>query len=361
MIIDNIGGQLQFLQIGIVITTVLDYNTYPATNPASFQYAGVYMNYTLYNTAQPIIAVAIAERGLDSLQNYNYYTLLSAKYQIFGLSSFYIGALPAGVTVVNYELSLPGASTVLFQTDNVNYMTFVRVSADQWSNVATNICVPQTTVMRYIVQKYVSTVPTMQTNEQTIYQTSSDLLFTYFARGSYNSDATSPLSPTVVFYNILYFQNVSVGSPYRVDFDLTFDPANIPIPATNGDFNITYQLKIDGNLILSDFYQIVNGFATTTVNHPIGYVFTRETPTIEINIVMPRYRDDTQTIQNVLDRSMSTSLILTKYSQAYNPLTDCCDTTCPVNSGVTLPASGGPPMCIACSAGLFYNTVTSNC
>ena len=241
-------------------------------------------------------------------------------------------------------------------------MTFVRVSADQWSNVATNICVPQTAIMRYIVQKYVSTVPTMQTNEQTIYQTSSDLIFTYFARGSYQPDAPSPLSPTVVFYNILYFQNVSVGSPYKVDFDLTFVSANLPIDTLNGEFNITYQLKIDGNLILSKFFTRTTGMAASVpVPNPIGYVFNRDTPTIEINIVMPRGRDDTAAMSTALDRSMVTSIILTKYSIAYNPLTDCCDTTCPVNSGVILPATGGPAMCIACSAGLFYNTVASNC
>ena len=138
-------------------------------------------------------------------ENYNYFTLLAPRYQIYGLSSFYIQNLPANITVVNYEVSLPGANTVLFQTDDVNYMTLVRVSADQWANIPTSVCKPTTTEMRYITQKYYSTVPTMQNNQQTIYETSSALAFNYFAAGSYLENLAAPLSSTVVFNNIIYF------------------------------------------------------------------------------------------------------------------------------------------------------------
>lgn len=144
------------------------------------------MGYTLFNTAQPIIQAPSSNTGppptrVAGEENYNYFTLLSTRYQIYGLSSFYIANLPANITVVNYELTVGPSSTVLFQTDDVNYMTLVRISADQWSNIATGTCNPSTTVMRMIVQKYLSTVPTMQNDQQTIYETSADLNFNYFA------------------------------------------------------------------------------------------------------------------------------------------------------------------------------------
>ena len=145
MTIDPIGSQLAYLKIGIVITVINDIVSYPTGNTATtFQYAGVYMNYTLFNTAQPVLQAPSMNPYAPAAgeQNYNYFTLLSARYQIYGLSSFYIANLPSNITVVNYELTVGPSSTVLFQTDDVNYMTLVRVSADQWSNIGTGTCNP---------------------------------------------------------------------------------------------------------------------------------------------------------------------------------------------------------------------------
>ena len=285
MLIDA-QSQLAYIKIGIVITVVWDINNYPNTNPATtFQYAGVYMNYTLFNTAQPIIRTdPIAAGG----QNFNYFTLLTARYQIYGLSSFYIRKVPADMTVLNYDLTLAGSSTVLFQTDNVNYMTLVRVSADQWANVPTAVCNPTATVMRHIVEKYMSTVPTMQNNQQNIYETSSELQFNYFAEGSYTEDAAAPLSATVVFSNILYFEQISVGSAYKIDFSVSLDTT---LAAFTGGFNMAggttvqlqYSIKVEGNEILSKVEDIVAGSVHTGANafaHPLGFVFTTTTPTI---------------------------------------------------------------------------------
>ena len=93
------------------------------------------MGYTLYNIPQPIVKGAISTDD-----NFNYYGLLSVRYQIFGLSSFAIGTLPASMTVINYEVSLPQADTMLFNTDDVNFMSNVKISADQWSKKPSLIC-----------------------------------------------------------------------------------------------------------------------------------------------------------------------------------------------------------------------------
>jgi hypothetical protein len=369
MVVSNIGSQLQYVKVGIVITIILDRNNYPTANPAGFQYAGVYMNYTLYNTAQPIIkGTAVGN------ENYNYYSLLSARYQIYGLSSFFIAQLPANVTVVNYELTLPGASTVLFQTDNVNYMSVVRVSADQWSANPNRICNPSVTEMRNIVEKYLSTVPVMQNALQNIYETSSLLDFNYFARGSYQAEATAPLSANVIFTNILYFEQITVGAPYELDFTLILGaaPAVLAVPAGAAStvVSVQYSIKVEGNQIISALVEvdtatgiIVGTVADTKVGLLLGYVFSVVNPTVEISITLPRQRSDTLAYDGSIDSTVATSLVLRLYSLAYNPSTDCCDTTCPVNSGLQLAPVGSsiPPSCVVCANGLFYNAVTRVC
>jgi hypothetical protein len=181
MLINGAGSQLAYIKIGIVITIVENTVGYPGLNRAqTFQYAGVYTDFTFFNTAQPII------RDL-TLTTYNqrYYDLLTTRYQIYGLSSFFIANLDPNITVINYELTVGPSSSVLFQTDNVNYMTQVLISADQWSKISGQVCSVSSSIERMIVQKYLSTVPTLQNNQQTIFQTSADLDFNYFAAGSY--------------------------------------------------------------------------------------------------------------------------------------------------------------------------------
>ncbi len=102
MLINAYGSQLAYIKIGIVITTILDIMTYPDSNPANFQYSGIYMNYTLYNVAQPIRRYDPLVVPAMSNENLRFYSLLNARYQISGLSSFQIATLPSNVTVLNY-------------------------------------------------------------------------------------------------------------------------------------------------------------------------------------------------------------------------------------------------------------------
>lgn len=75
---------------------------------------------------------------------------------------------------------------------------------------------------------------------------------------------------------------------------------------------------------------------------------------------MPRAADDT-TGSPGLDRTIATALAVTQLSTAYNPATDCCVQSCPVNSGVSLGINLNPPTCVACTAGLVYNSATRAC
>lgn len=223
VLIDLIGSQLQYIKIGFVITTILDLDNYPTNNPADFQYSGVYMNYTLYNVAQPIIQ---SDRAAAGGQNYNYFSLLNVKYQIYGLSSFYIANLPAGVTVVNFNLEFPNPNTVLLQTDNVNSLSQVAVTADQWNSIIDD-CTPNVVEQINIRQKYLATVPPIVNSQQNIYETSSAFDFNYFAAGSY--DATNPLSNVVLFTNILYFEQITPGMAHEILFSLSWAAGGVPL------------------------------------------------------------------------------------------------------------------------------------
>ena len=51
-------------------------------------------------------------------------------YKIYGLSSFYIAKLPTAVTVVNYEVNTNVCDLMLFNTDDAQFMSGVKVAAD---------------------------------------------------------------------------------------------------------------------------------------------------------------------------------------------------------------------------------------
>ena len=101
--------------------------------------------------------------------------------------------------------------------------------------------------------------------------------------------------------------------------------------------------------------------AAFPITHPIGITFTTATPTIEIFFQVPRLRNDAIAVDGTLDRLFNTDLVVTLFSHAYNPATDCCVTTCPDNSGVSLGINNNPPMCVTCATGMFFNSVTRSC
>ena len=315
------------------------------------------MPYTLYNVPQPIVKGAIG----GSEFNQNYFGLLSVRYKIFGLSAFAISKLPTGQSVIGYEVNLPGADTMLFNTNNVNFMSNLRISSDQWSKKPSLVCggSPAETTMLNILQKHLSTVPQIENTKQNIYEASSALTFTYFAAGSGAAQVADPYSSNVLFTKILYFNDISPGMAHRIEFDLEVPLLN----AAAGDFTLQYSLKIEGNEILSStlVYPAISA-VTAIVPVRIGYIFTSATPSVEINVNLPRGIDATEATSSNLDRQFDTTIKVVRYDYVYNPLTDCCNTTCPDNSGVIIPAdSSYPPMCASCSAGLIYNSLTKMC
>lgn len=69
------------------------------------------------------------------------------------------------------------------------------------------------------------------------------------------NEVASPLSNTVLFTNILYFEDITPGMAHRIDFVLAvIDPA----AANAQNFTLTYSLKVEGN-------EIESGLAYDTV------------------------------------------------------------------------------------------------
>ena len=238
-------------------------------------------------------------------------------------------------------------------------MTGVRISADKWNGVI-NTCTPTTTNMVNIAQKSYTTVPPTKNTEQYIAETSSALAFDYFAKGIY---ATAPgntpvvLTPNVVYTNNLFFQNITAGMTYEINFGMTFPTT--PLDGSNG-FNVQYSLLVEGNQIFSNVINV-----TTNPPSPfpirVGYIFQTANPQITVVINLPR-GTSTATSGTSADRLVRTTLTVTQYSLVYNPATDCCVTQCPANSGINLGiATPTLPACVTCNAGLVYNSVTGQC
>lgn len=217
LLVPGFNGQLQFIKISVVITTILDITTYPGGNTASFQYSGIYMGYTLVNQNSPITQSQLDANGfrVAGSQNYNYFPLFNARYQIYGLSSFQIATLPSNVTVVDYQLSFPDLNTVILQSNNVNYITNIRISGDRWNSQITG-CSSTTTPMLNIQQKLLTTVPSLQVGQQFIIETSSALAFQYSAAPI--GVAPNALSASVTFTNSLYFEKINPGMAYSLEF-----------------------------------------------------------------------------------------------------------------------------------------------
>lgn len=238
VLVPGFNGQLQYIKIAFVITTILDLPNYPGSNTATFQYSGIHMGYTLINQNSPITqSQLVAGAKVAGSQNYNYFPLFNAKYQIFGLSSFQIATLPQNVTVVDYQLSFPDINTVLLQSNNVNYISNIRISADRWNSQIT-ACSSTTTPMLHINQKLLTTIPSLQVGRQAIVETSSALAFQYTAAPI--GTAPNTLSASITFTNSLYFEKINPGMAYSLvfTFENTNDGANIGYTVANSNIQI---------------------------------------------------------------------------------------------------------------------------
>jgi len=174
----------------------------------------------------------------------------------------------------------------------------------------------------------------------------------------------------VLYTNTIYFENFTPLMAHSIQ--VVFNAAGFGTGVGAVDVTVQYSIAVEGNQIVSEIVTINSGnfvFPTSTVllgtpqptiTRTLGYVFTTATPSITITINAPRSFEDSTSLSPGF-RVLSTSLVILKYANAYNPVTDCCVVFCPANSGVTLGINGNPPTCVTCTAGLVFNSVTGAC
>jgi hypothetical protein len=214
------------------------------------------------------------------------------------LSSFQISALPSSVTVLNYDIAFPDINTVTVKSDDVNYITNVKVSGDRWNSLI-NTCSATTTVMYNIQRKSLVTVPSIQATQQNIYEASSALDFFYTAAPI--GDPTQPLSSSVTFTNTLFFERFTAGMAYKLSWTITNTNDGSNAAAKIGysvDTQVQYVITIQGNQIVNKILDVKAQVDNVNLVFPvidIGYIFTTATPVVAITINTPR--DPTNSIK----------------------------------------------------------------
>ena len=126
--IDSFGGNLKTIKIGVVLTVLRDYATYPTNGPNAqqFKYSGVFMPVSTYNSPIPITK--------SSSQNINSFDIGYNKYLMYGFSS--ISVQPN--TFLDFNLQVQNLYQL--RLDSQNMLSNVIVSADFYSSIIDAAC-----------------------------------------------------------------------------------------------------------------------------------------------------------------------------------------------------------------------------
>jgi hypothetical protein len=128
--IDSYSGRLQKIKIGIVLTVLTDYDTYPvqSSNIQGFKYSGIFMPVSTFNTNVGIIN--------STSYNRNRFDLSYVKYKIFGFSR--LSLQPNNFPI---DFSLDVRDIYSLSLSSVNSLSDVLVSADFYSkDIITGSC-----------------------------------------------------------------------------------------------------------------------------------------------------------------------------------------------------------------------------
>lgn len=168
--INSFSSGLKKLKIGIVLTALRNYATYPNSDQ-DFSYSAIYTPVTLFNKERPITqGQAVGE------YNRNRFDIPKLTNQIFGLASFSIAALPTDCTSIDVNVEIIDLYTIIVQTDNIDELKDVFIAADFFTLNTNDLCgvTGPTTEMVQIAKKTYTTLPDLENNEQNIQQISSN-------------------------------------------------------------------------------------------------------------------------------------------------------------------------------------------
>jgi hypothetical protein len=155
--IEDQSGYLKKIKIGIVLTVIRDYATYPtqtAGNRQMFKYSGVYMPVSLYNTPVPITKTAS--------QNLNFFDIGYNKYVMYGFSALWVQ--PGGY--IDFDLSVKNLYSL--QINSQTMLNNVQVSADFYSSEIDAACTSTLLEKTQVRSEQYSSVPASIAGQQTM-------------------------------------------------------------------------------------------------------------------------------------------------------------------------------------------------
>lgn len=271
--VESFGGNLKTIKIGIVLTVLRDYATYPANGPNAqkFKYSGVFMPVTQYNNPIPIT--------VSSSQNLNRFDIGINKYVMYGFSS--ITVLPN--TYIDFNLQVQNLYQL--QITSQNMLSNIIVSADFYSSIVDAACTSSLLERTQVRSEQYTSVPAISAQQTFSKIPGSNGILTD-ATNEYVFDikATNFLSrtDTISMTVQLVYDGLTAEKPYMIQ--TAFDELSATdIPSGT---NIRYTVAIDGSTILNDtistnntendkIIKIGRNIATTTATFVINVQFAR--------------------------------------------------------------------------------------
>ena len=397
----------------------------PFTSALSYSSSYVFTKVSSFNTAVPITqGLNSKSTGAGINYNQHYMRLPDARYAIYGLTGFsfpknrnstctstlWVNSTLNNINTYTISTPNPNPTEFWFSADIFTVNVFTLCAPSDGTSPFTFITtigqknyftVPTQSVQQYILEwpitNTLSTGPITGPNAQdtaptatvwpgstyagvsnentpdplnsanTLYAGSQAVYLQYYGANNGNND-------TILFRAEVPFLGLTVGAPVKVEFGFFDGP--FPIGATavasprvgmidKAQYNI--QLSVNGFVIYQTIYT-----ADTSATAPATSIFNDGTTTFNRVSKIFRGLNINSTTANVVitisytrsraqDQNVFTYVAVSQYTQAYDPNTGCCVSSCPPNTGLDTTIS--PPTCVACDtkAGLFYNPNNGTC
>lgn len=281
MQISQYGGALQRIKVGIVLTTLRGFASYP-NNIQIFSYSGVYMPVSLKNSQVPIVIGGANQYNMEA------YNIPKPTYQIYGLSSFTIANVST-CSFIDVDVSFANVNSLQVSTGNTDTLGNIFVSADFFSSNTFSLCSNATSPVRQMLdikQKIANTVPDMIDLQQNIQQISSSPNLVWKLQGYQNVNAS-----LLINYNIvLKYENFTIGNTYKFTTSILPSAGAITFLAALAGISppyVRYSILIDGQVIY-DTYLDTAALLTSGLSYTFGLAIATSTPVIAFVVTIPR-------------------------------------------------------------------------
>ena len=161
---------------------------------------------------------------------------------------------------------------------------------------------------------------------------------------------------TITFQAELPFNGITVGSPIKIEFGFFDNQASIGSDPNaqmidGADYDV--KLEVNGFVLYHEIYTATTGGSNVS---PLIMKGLNLNSSVANTLVTIKYSRDAN-----VDQSLYIVLRAYQYSNAYDPTTGCCPTSCPAQTGLDVQID--PPVCVYCNtlAGLVYSPSNGTC